>query len=382
MLGDGLTVATGFTVERTVRLGVSDNITVDLVNGGTDTIEVTLMDDAVSPENNEGVRVVTDFTPVTNTDITQLNFSQSPNQDIKAGTLTVFFEGNAILHDPDNQISSDADGDIINSTDALTFDNAVLGADATWSLEVNNQQAPFQFLFEGADDGTPFGTPAFQVQVVMNEIGFNAGDYIENDSPLLVTDGVALTHVSGNDLAQVRLFLSGFTDGDEEEITILGETFGAATGTGTINVAGITMNVSRDNNRIEITSPGARITLAQAEQIIESVQYSHTSEHPADGVRRIGFQLVDAFNNDFRDFSRVANAEVNVVSVNDAPVAVDDGDIPVSPGVATVIDPIFDDFDVDLDVINVISAIASQGSVVIQSDNTCLLYTSPSPRDS
>jgi len=159
----------------------------------------------------------------------------------------------------------------------------------------------------------------------------------------------------------------------------LGETFNLNSAPGTIDVGGVTFNVSRfplsgfgAGSGFDVTrTDGGRISIAQAEQIFESVQYSHTSEHPAAGIRTIGFQVVDQFVNNPREFSRVANAEINVIPVNDVPVAVDDGDILVAPGVPVVIDPVLvNDFDVDLDPLSIINASSPAGTVVIQDDNT------------
>ena len=379
-LGDGATVSTNFTVERTVLLGVSPDILVDLVDGADNAIEITIQDDATSPEATEGARIVTNFTPNPNTNITQLTLAPSPDQDMKAGTLTVFFEGEMILHDPDNQISSDADGDTVLSTDALIFDDAIPAGSATWSLELTNPFGAFEFLFEGENDNTAFGTPTFEIQVDMQSIGFTAVDYIENSAPINVTDDVSVEFVdstSTGDFSRLRI-RTGFPDGAEEELTIMGETFNLSSAPGTIDVGGVTFNVSRfptsgfgSGNGFDITLPGQRISIAQAEQIFESVQYSHTSEHPAAGVRTIGFQVVDQFVNNPREFSLVANAEINVVPVNDVPVAVDDGDILVAPGVPTVIDPVgINDFDVDLDPLTIVSGSSPHGTVVVQSDNT------------
>ena len=372
-LGDGETVSATFTATRGVHLGVSSEIVVDVVADTNDTIEIALQDNAVSPESAEGVRVAVNLAPSANTNITQLQIRQS--QDMKAGSFTVFFEGNMILHDPDNQISSDADGDVVLTTDALIFDNALSAADATWWLELNNPQGTFEFLFEGEDDGTAFGSPAFEIQAAMDPIGFATGDYVENAAPIRVADDVVLTHVDGGDLAQLRLNLN-FPDGNEEQITIMGEAFGAASGTGSFDLAGTTFNVGRISHGagFTISKSGGRITLSEAEQIFESVEYSHSSEHPAAGIRSIGFQAVDQVSNNSRDYSRIAVAEINVIPVNDIPVAVNDGDIRVAPGVPTVIDPIINDFDADLDRLTIVGASAAQGTVAIQSDNT-LVFT-------
>ena len=289
-----------------------------------------------------------------------------------------------ILHDPDNQISSDADGDTVLSTDALIFDDAIPAGSATWSLELTNPFGAFEFLFEGENDNTAFGTPTFEIQVDMQSIGFTAVDYIENSAPINVTDDVSVEFVdstSTGDFSRLRI-RTGFPDGAEEQLTIMGETFNLSSAPGTIDVGGVTFNVSRfptsgfgSGNGFDITLPGQRISIAQAEQIFESVQYSHTSEHPAAGVRTIGFQVVDQFVNNSREFSLVANAEINVVPVNDIPVAVDDGDILVAPGVPTVIDPVgINDFDVDLDPLTIVSGSSPHGTVVVQSDNT-LVFT-------
>ena len=81
-LGDGATVSTNFTVERTVLLGVSPDILVDLVDGADNAIEITIQDDATSPEATEGARIVTNFTPNPNTNITQLTLAPSPDQNL------------------------------------------------------------------------------------------------------------------------------------------------------------------------------------------------------------------------------------------------------------------------------------------------------------
>ena len=384
-LGDGVNVGANFSATRGVLLGASPDIVVDVVDGTNNTISIALQDDATSPETNEAVRVAVDINPLPNTNVTSFIFRPSADVDIKAGTLTFFFEGEATLHDPDNQVSSDNDGDAVLNTDALVFDNDLAAGEATWFLEVVNPFGTFEFLFEGEDNGTPFGTPTFEIEANLQATGFITGDYIENGAPITVANDVSLAFndsSSTGDFGRLRIHTS-FPDGAEEQLHILGEAFNLNSAPGTIDVGGVTFNVSRfplsgfgAGSGFDVTrTDGGRISFAQAEQIFESVQYSHTSEHPAAGIRTIGFQVVDQFVNNPREFSRVANAEINVIPVNDVPVAVDDGDIRVAAGVPVVIDPVgINDFDVDLDPLTIVSASSPDGTVVIQSDNT-LVFT-------
>ena len=103
-LGDGATVGASFNATRGVRLGVQDDIVVNVVGGTNDTISIALQDDATSPEANEAVRVAVNINPTTNTTITEWEFRPSLDVEMKAGSLTVFFEGEVTLHDPDNQV--------------------------------------------------------------------------------------------------------------------------------------------------------------------------------------------------------------------------------------------------------------------------------------
>jgi len=112
-LGNGVNVGANFSATRGVLLGASPDIVVDVVDGTNNTISIALQDDATSPETNEAVRVAVDINPLPNTNVTSFIFRPSADVDIKAGTLTFFFEGEATLHDPDNQVSSDNDGDAV-----------------------------------------------------------------------------------------------------------------------------------------------------------------------------------------------------------------------------------------------------------------------------
>jgi len=375
ILGDGASVASNVTIQSTVNIGVNPEIAVNLVSGSNTAVEITMADDAVSPEASEGLRIVTSFSPRRNTNMPKLIFRQSPNQDMKAGTVNVFFEGNAILRDPDNQIANELDGAVINSTDSLDFASSVAGAAATWSVEVSNPQEKIEFLFDGANDGTAFGNPAFEVEFQLNPIGYSK-TFVENSAPIAVADDVAVTHVDGGDLAQLRIGVAGASDGSEEEITIFGQTWAMTdTRTETINVLGTDLSVSPSGGIFYVTKPGGRVSVAEAKSVIESVEYEHTSEHPAAGIRTFSFVAIDAPSNNWRDYSFAAHTDINVISVNDVPEANGDGDVLVVAGVADLIDPIANDIDLDLDQIAIVGVpTASQGVVVVQADNS-LLYT-------
>ena len=133
--------------------------------------------------------------------------------------------------------------------------------------------------------------------------------------------------------------------------------------------------MTRDGSLFYITNPAGRVSLAHATEVFNSVRYFHTSEHPEDGERFVTFTLWDFDNLNNRDRSFAARAEITVVSVNDVPVAMNDGEVLVAPGVAHLLDPIANDIDVDLHGVSIVGVpTASQGTVVVQSDST-LVYT-------
>jgi len=382
-LGDGSTVSANFVANSSLNVGVSAAITVNLASGNDNAFELVLEDDAISLEDDEAIRIVTNITPSVNSQWVDLTLRQSPNQDLKAGSLTLFFADNATLIDPDNQISNEVDGEELENGDSLIFATPLSGADATWSvvfvdpLRNGNTLGDVEYIFTGANDGTPFGTPGFEMEVGLNPIGYST-TYVENDQPISVVDDIELTHVDGGDLAQLRIALGGAVDGSEEELTIAGVTWAVDDERADdISVLGTDLRVARDPDNLTflISNPAGRVTLLEAQAVFESVRYFHTSEHPAAGIRSISFRTLDRVNNNSRDFSYVAQSRVTVVPVNDPPVAVDDGEVLVVAGVPDVVDPIANDIDVDLDNLSILGVpTAAQGTVSVQTDNT-LVYT-------
>jgi hypothetical protein len=185
-----------------------------------------------------------------------------------------------------------------------------------------------------------------------------SGTFVENGAAVGIVDGdVQITNPDGT-VEEITVTLTNAQSGDE--LLVNGST--AATGT-------LASGLSYTRTATEIIISGSG-SAQDYENALLAITFQSLGERPSEIDRTI-----DIFFENTRLNSNVATSTIQVVEVNDPPTAVDDPtqttdeDTPINS-----IDVLGNDFDGDGDPLTVISATASNGTVIINGDGT-LDYT-------
>ncbi len=182
--------------------------------------------------------------------------------------------------------------------------------------------------------------------------------YNEGSAPVAVADTDADVSDGGtNDLASLTIKAAGVVDGGNEIVRIGGVAFSLNTASsGTAVIGGTTFALSYNPVTSEFTitrSGGGIIPQASLDTLVRSVTYENTAGEPQPGVRTLEFQVTDTSGQP----SNPAVATITVVPVNDAPVAVNDGVIPVTGSTPVTIDVRGNDSDPENDPLTVTAII-------------------------
>ena len=318
-----------------------------------------------------------------------------------------------------------SNGILRNDTNANSSAIATLLTDTTDGTLTLNDDGTFEYV----PDPDFFGTDSFTYQLDSNgetsapgtvtitvfpvndapvinldaDDSFEAGlnhslTYVASDGLVSVTDSdVKITDIDNSQFNLIEIELVDFKDGDREEVHLGGVVFSRTVST--------TQNIRIGSTDFVIFFDGARFTAhneisgaipvpaADLELLASSLEYQNISADPTLGDRLIQFRVQDEFG----QFSEIATSTISIqssVQISGSVVEqdfVDDGigSISFLPGAG------FDDAIVKLyrddgdgvigagDVlIDVQETIGGNYSFDNLSENSsCLLYTSPSPRD-
>ncbi len=163
--------------------------------------------------------------------------------------------------------------------------------------------------------------------------------YVENAAAIPVVDSdVSITQNAalGTTLGQARVVLTNAQAGDVLSVGAL--------------PAGIVATIDTSvGGQITVTLSGSG-TVADYQAALAAIRFENTSQTPSAVDRQIS---VDVTNTLFGTTSAVALSTIHVTAVNDAPVAVADGPVPVVPSVSTNIAVLGNDSDPDGDTLAV-----------------------------
>jgi CshA-type fibril repeat protein len=186
------------------------------------------------------------------------------------------------------------------------------------------------------------------------------GTYVENTAGVGIVDrDVRVTNPDGQ-VQSASIMLTNAQAGDRLLVN------GSAAASGTVN--GI--SYTRTDSGVELTGADSARDYRNA---LRAITFENTTERPSEVDRNITISFANALLS-----SNVAISTISVREINDPPTAVNDPD-QTTPENTTInnINVLANDFDGDGDTLSVVSARASNGTVVINGDGT-LSYT---PRD-
>ena len=216
---------------------------------------------------------------------------------------------------------SDVEGDDLTVTDASSPDGSVVvNSDGTISFTPESDFTGTTVVTYVVSDGAG-GTDGATVSIDVSPV--NDAPVAEDESVTISEDSILVTDVLGND---------SDPDGDDLTVTSASSTHGS----------------------VSINSDG-------------TINFTPTSD-------LTGTATVDYVVSDGNGGTDTATLTVNLLPVNDAPVAEDDNLIVAEDAVSTTLDVLINDSDVDGDDLTITTASVNEGSVSINSDGT-LSYT-------
>ncbi|MGI9367085.1 MAG: tandem-95 repeat protein [Rhizobiaceae bacterium] len=282
----------------------------------------SIIDRSINVRVNDGM----DDSNIGTTTVTVISVNDQPvaNDD---GSIA-FDEDTTRIFTPAELLGNDldVDGDTleINSVQAAVNGNVVLNGDGTVSFTPDSNHFGLASFTYTIDDGNGLQSTA-TVNLTINsvndlpQIDLDTGDggssfstsYVENGPPIPVVDASALIQdVDDTTMAGATLVLTNGQTGDRLSIGTL--------------PGGITASVSPP---AALTAPGpmtinlsGAASLADYQTALSAVTYVSQSDNPTSVTRTVAISV-----NDGIDDSVVANTQIFVTAVNDAPTANDDG---------------------------------------------------------
>ena len=261
------------------------------------------------------------------------------NLDSAESGLTAGFDGNGDgIGDGVGASYADPDGIVNNPFTALT--NA--DSDAS-DVDYRSINVPATAPIIDLNDNNTTG-----------DLSFLVNPYLENSGPVPVTDTDADVIDAQDDITSLAIAISGAVDGNSEQIVVNGVTFQLGTNSvnTSTNVGGVPVTMSYIGGTLTIAPTNGVTPLPQAflDFLVRGITYEHTSEDPTAGVRTLSFTATDSSS---LSTAAPAVSTINVVPINDAPVAVNDGIIPVMGGTLTNISVLGNDSDPENDPLTV-----------------------------
>ena len=178
--------------------------------------------------------------------------------------------------------------------------------------------------------------------------------FVEGSVAVLVTDTDADVIDAQDNIISLSIAVSGAVDGNSEQIVVNGIPFllGTNSVNTSTNVGGVPVTMSYIGGTLTITPTNGVTPLPQAflDFLVRGITYEHTSEDPTGGARTLTFTATDSSS---LSTAAPAISTINVVPVNDAPVAVADGPVAVTGGTLTNIAVLGNDSDPEGDPLTV-----------------------------
>ena len=188
--------------------------------------------------------------------------------------------------------------------------------DANW-----NGSTPFTYTAVD-NQGTASTTPATGTITVtpVNDapvVDFGSITYTENGAPIAIVNNFSITDVDSTELTSAKITLTGI----QAEDLIASQYYKAGTDgtTGTTDL-GISYKLSNDANGNIVIDLTGKASIASYETLIKSITYADNSNNPSTAPRGVTIAVTDVDANGTNNQTVVHDSQVNVVSVNSAPV--------------------------------------------------------------
>jgi len=185
--------------------------------------------------------------------------------------------------------------------------------DANW-----NGSTPFTYTAvdnQGLPAATP-GTGTINVTAVNDApvVNFDSTSYTENGAPVAIVNNFSITDVDSTELSSAKITLTGI---QAEDLIVSQYYKGDNSGdTG----LGIKYTLSNDANGNIVIDLVGKASVANYETLIKSITYADNSENPSTAPRGVTIAVTDADANGTNNLTVVHDSQINVISVNDAPV--------------------------------------------------------------
>ncbi|MGA3682251.1 retention module-containing protein [Pseudomonas graminis] len=185
--------------------------------------------------------------------------------------------------------------------------------DANW-----NGSTPFTYTAvdnQGLPAATP-GTGTINVTAVNDApvVNFDSTSYTENGAPVAIVNNFSITDVDSTELSSAKITLTGI---QAEDLIVSQYYKGDNSGdTG----LGIKYTLSNDANGNIVIDLVGKASVANYETLIKSITYADNSENPSTAPRGVTIAVTDADANGANNLTVVHDSQINVISVNDAPV--------------------------------------------------------------
>ncbi|MFP1633652.1 DUF4347 domain-containing protein, partial [Zhengella sp. ZM62] len=334
-LTDGSATAT-YTLTRTAHSGAGNTTgftagangveirNQDLNADGTNTFTWNF---AVAPDAGSAVRTVSVY---------RAGYTTSGFEESSDLTLTWTGGGQAVVHDPDDQIANYADGDIIASGDVLQLRfNAGPGgnsggmADSTWRVDVAADSVTARIA--DLSDGSIMGNEWLTFNAALSESLDRETSFIEGAGPVnIAAADASISGVRAGDITSLTIAAGGLMDGASETVTLAGQAFdlsvdGSASGL-TVGASQVDISYVAATGTFTVTNTtGAANPLpaVDLEAFVRAATYENTDSALTPGARTFQFQTTDSTG----AMSEVAASTVNVLRDTDGDGVDDENDI-------------------------------------------------------
>ncbi|MBD8708414.1 retention module-containing protein [Pseudomonas sp. CFBP 13711] len=185
--------------------------------------------------------------------------------------------------------------------------------DANW-----NGSTPFTYTAvdnQGLPAATP-GTGTINVTAVNDApvVNFDSTSYTENGAPVAIVNNFSITDVDSTELSSAKITLTGI---QAEDLIVSQYYKGGTSGDTSLGIKYTLSNDANGNIVIDLTG---KASVANYETLIKSITYADNSENPSTAPRGVTIAVTDADANGTNNLTVVHDSQINVISVNDAPV--------------------------------------------------------------
>ncbi len=176
------------------------------------------------------------------------------------------------------------------------------------------------FTYTAVDDqGLASTTPATGTITVtpVNDapvVNFGSITYTENGAPTAIVKDFSITDVDSTELSSAKITLTGIKGED-----LIVSQYYKGDNSGDTGL-GIKYTLSNDANGNIVIDLVGKASVANYETLIKSITYADNSNNPSTAPRGVTIAVTDVDANGTNNLTVVHDSQINVISVNDAPV--------------------------------------------------------------